>query len=195
MSSPSCTMSAPTSTLLAYWLGELDAAAESQLEEHLFGCAQCSGHLRSLVQIGEGIRRATIDGNLHGVLPASFVQRLREAGFSIREYRMQPGGSVLCTVTPEDDLVVAHLHATLQDVQQLDVLFHDVATGTHQRMKDVAFDPASDEVVLVPNVGLLRQLGTATMRAELLAIENTSERVIGVYTFNHTPHGAGLGAD
>src|SRR5262249_34034419 len=125
----------------------------------------------------------------HGVVPPSFVKRLHEAGFNIREYRMQPGGSVLCTITPEDDLVVAHLHASLEDVRQLDVLFHDVATGTHQRMKDVAFDPASDEVVLVPSVALLRKLGTATMRAELLAIENTTERVIGVYTFNHFPHG------
>jgi hypothetical protein len=182
-------MSTPTSTLLAYWLGELDPAAESELEEHLFRCAPCSARLRGLVQIGEGIRRATIDGNLYGVVTASFVKRLQEAGFSIREYRMQPGGSVLCTVTPEDDLVVAHLHVSLRDVQQLDVLYHDVTTGTHQRMKDVAFDPASDEVVLLPNVAQLRQLGTAIARAELVAVENTAERVIGVYTFNHTPHG------
>jgi hypothetical protein len=104
---------------------------------------------------------------------------------------MQPGGSVLCTVTPEDDLVVAHLHASLRDVQQLDVLYHDVTTGTHQRMKDVAFDPTSDEVVLLPNVAQLRQLGTASARAELVAVENTTERIIGVYTFNHTPTLAG----
>jgi hypothetical protein len=188
MSEPSCAVSAPISTLLAYWLGELDAAAESELEEHLFGCTPCSARLRSLVQIGEGIRRATIDGNLHGVVPASFVKRLQEAGFSIREYRMQPGGSVLCTVTPEDDLVVAHLHASLKDVQQLDVLYHDVTTGTHHRMTDVAFDPMSEEVVLLPNVAQLRQLGTATARAELIAVENRSERVLGAYTFNHTPH-------
>jgi hypothetical protein len=187
MSVPSCAMSTPTSTLLAYWLGEMDPAPESELEEHLFRCAPCSARLRGLVQIGEGIRRATIDGNLHGVVTASFVKRLQEAGFSIREYRMQPGGSVLCTVTPEDDLVVAHLHASLRDVQQLDVLYHDVTTGTHQRMKDVAFDPTSDEVVLLPNVAQLRQLGTASARAELVAVENATERIIGVYTFNHTP--------
>jgi hypothetical protein len=187
MSAPSCEMSAPTSTLLAYWLGELEPAAQSDLEEHLFRCAPCSARLRSLVQLGEGIRRATIDGNLHGVVTASFVKRMQEAGFSIREYRIQPGGSVLCTVTPEDDLVVAHLHASLRDVRQLDVLYHDLTKGTQQRMRDVAFDPALDEVVLVPNVAHLRQLGTAVARAELVAVEATAERVIGVYTFNHTP--------
>jgi hypothetical protein len=187
MSVPSSAMSAPTSKLLAYWLGELEPAAESDLEEHLFSCAPCSARLRGLVQLGEEIRRATIDGNLQGVVTASFVTRLQKAGFSIREYRMQTGGSVLCTVTPEDDLVVAHLHASLRDVKQLDVLFHDIATGTHERMKDVAFDPTSDEVVLLPHVAQLRQLGTVTWRAELVAVENTTQRVIGVYTFNHTP--------
>jgi Putative zinc-finger len=189
MSAPSCRIIAPTSTLIAYWLGELDGAVQSELEEHLFGCEQCSARLHMLVQLGEGIRRATLDGNLHAIVTAPFINRLHEAGFSVREYRMQPGGSVMCTVAPDDDLVVAHLHASLGDVQQLDIVYHDLSAGTQLRMKDVAFDPSADEVVLVPNVAQLRQVDAATSRAELIAVGDTSERVIGVYTFNHTRYG------
>jgi len=188
MSAPSCRTTVPMSTLIAYWLGELGAAAESEFEEHLFGCAHCTGRLRALVQLGEGIKRATLDGNLNAVVTAPFISRLLEAGFTIREYRMGPGGSVMCTVAPEDDLVVAHLEASLRDVAQLDVVFHDPTAGTSVRAENVAFDPAADEIVIVPNVAQLRQLGTAIQRAELVAVDEAGERVIGVYTFNHYPH-------
>jgi hypothetical protein len=185
MSAPSCQISFPADTLVGYWLGELDGPAESEFEEHLFGCAECSARLRGLVQLREGIRRATREGNLHAVLTPSFIRRLQQTGLRVREYRLEPGGSVMCTVTPEDDLVVAHLHVPLRDVQRLDLVLHDVTTNTRQRMEDVAFDPTAEEVVLAPNVTQLRQLTFATQRAELLAVDGGSERVIGEYTFNH----------
>ena len=188
MSGAVCIAVIPVVTLTAYWLGELDAANESELEEHLFGCAHCSGRLRSIVQLGEGIRRATREGRLHAVLSASFVKRLQEDGLRVREYRLQPGGSVACTVRPNDDLVVAHLHAALRDVRRLDLVYHDLTAGTQVRMQDVAFDPDSDEIVLAPNVMALRQLTSATQRVQLVSVEDAAEREIGTYTFNHSRH-------
>ena len=38
-----------------------------------------------------------------------------------------------CTVTPEDDLVVAYLHAPLRDVRRLDLLIHDATAGNDAR--------------------------------------------------------------
>lgn len=32
----------------------------------------------------------------------------------VREYRLQPGGSLNCIVAPEDDFVIAHVHAPLR---------------------------------------------------------------------------------
>jgi len=191
MRSASCTTPVPVARLTAYWLGELDAADESELEEHVFGCAECGSRLRHLVQLGDGIKRAIRDGNLYAVLTAPFIRRLQEAGVRVREYRLQPGDSVLCTVKPDDDLVVAHLHAPLQNVHRLDVVFHDVTAGTSWRFEDVAFDPAADEVVLAPNVTELRRFTFVTQRVQLFAVENATERVIGEYTFNHSPYGSG----
>jgi Putative zinc-finger len=186
MNEASCMIAFPTATLVGYWLGELDGPAEAQFEEHLIGCAHCSERLRSIVQLGKEVRSATRGGHLHAIITTPFIRRLQETGIRVREYRPPPGGSVMCTVTPQDDLVVAHLHAPLRDVQRLDLVLHDLTAGTSQRMNDVAFDPTADEVVLAPNVTQLRQLDFATQRVELVAVETAGERVIGEYTFNHS---------
>jgi hypothetical protein len=191
MSDVTCTAPTPVTDLIAYWVGELDGARETGLEEHLFGCETCSARLGQIVQLGQGIKRVTSAGGVHAVLTAEFIRRLQESGMRVREYRLQPGGSVNCTVAPEDDLVIAHLHARLTDVQRLDLVLDDVTSGAHWRAEDVAFDPAADEVVMATNVTELRQLGVATLRAHLLAVEKGNERTIGEYTFNHSPYGRG----
>jgi hypothetical protein len=188
MNAPACRMTFPAQTLTAYWLGELDDPAESGFEEHLFGCAVCTERLHALAQLGAGVRRSTRDGDVRAILTAPFVKRLQDLGVRVREYRVPAGGSVMCTVTPEDDLVVAHLHAPLQDVQRLDVVLHDVPEDTRVRIEDVAFDPLADEIVMLPNVAQLRQVTFTTLQVKLLAVDPARERVIGEYTFNHSPH-------
>ena len=155
MIAPTCAAVAPE--LIAWWLGELADDREAELEEHLFGCEACSARLRELLRLGEGIQRVTRAGDVHAVLTAAFIRRLQQSGLRVREYRLQPGGSVNCTVAPKDDLVVAHLHAPLGDIERLDLLLDDVASGTRWRAEDVAFDPAAGEVVLAPNVAELRR--------------------------------------
>ena len=188
--SHNCRDEIPESTLMAYWLGETAAPESAAIEEHVFGCAGCSARLQKLVELGAAIRRATIDGAVHAVLSPSFVRQLQQDGLRVREYRMQPGTSVACTIAPEDDLVVSHLHAPFGDVRQVDVIFEDPETGSQVRMRDVAFDTTAEEVVLVPSARELRRLGVATRRARLLAVQDGAERELGSYTFNHSPHGA-----
>lgn len=187
MSVAPCTAPTPVATLVGYWLGELDGEREAELEGHLLGCDDCSAQLRELLRLGEGIKQATRAGSAHAVLPAAFIQRLQASGLRVREYRLRPGGSVNCTVIPEDDLVIAHLHAPLTDVQRLDLLFDDVTSGARWRVEDVAFDPAADEVVLASNMAELRRLPVTTQRVRLLAVERATERVIADYTFHHSP--------
>jgi hypothetical protein len=170
---------------MAYWLGE-SVAEEATIEEHLMGCPHCSARLESLVRLGQGIRRVTRAGNFHGVLSAAFVEELRNDGLRVREYRLHPGGSVACTVAPDDDLVVSYLSAPLRDVQRLDLVFEDPGSGHELRLADVAFDPAAGEVVLAPGTAALRAFDTGPRRARLIAVHDGVEREIGCYTFNHT---------
>ena len=85
------------------------------------------------MRLGDGIQQVTRAGDVHAVLTAAFIRRLQQSGVRVREYRLQPGGSVNCTVAPEDDLVVAHLHAPLGDVERLDLLLDDVTSGARWR--------------------------------------------------------------
>lgn len=187
MSEPLCARPMPLPELIAYWLGEMDEASQARLEEHLFGCSECSGRIGRLVKLTQATRRELQEGRLTSVLPAPFVRRLKDAGMRVREYRMQPGGSVNCTVAPEDDLVVTHMEAPLRDVRRLDLIF-DSGEGARHRLENIAFDPASDEVVFAPSVAELRKLGVSTHRAHLVAVSPDAERVIGTYTFNHSPY-------
>jgi Putative zinc-finger len=188
VNAPSCRATFPAQSLTAYWLGELDGPAEAEFEEHLFGCDDCTRRLHALAQVGEGVKRLSREGNVQAILPAPFVKRLLELGVRVREYRVQSGGSVMCTITPEDDLVLAHLHAPLNDVRRLDVVLHDKSADARMRIEDVAFDPLADEVVMLPNAVQLRQVAYLTLHVTLLAVDPAGERAIGEYTFNHSPH-------
>ena len=95
--------------------------------------------LAALVGLGAAIRREFLAGRCTFVTSQPFIRRIKEAGFHVREYAPPAGGSVDCTVTPEDDFVVAYLRAPLGGVGRLDLLIDDSTSGK-QRASDVAFD-------------------------------------------------------
>jgi Putative zinc-finger len=183
MTRAACTTS--LEELLEYWLGEVDEANESRLDEHLFGCAACAEHLRTIIALGAGIRGQLLGGNFGFLLPTPFVRGIKAAGLRVREYNVEPGDSVSCTATAEDDLVVTHLHAPLRDVRRLDVVIQDPVGGT-LRARDVTFDPKAGNLTLVPSVVYLRTLHNALVRVRLVAVDGVDERVIADYAFNHS---------
>jgi hypothetical protein len=169
------------SALVDYWFGERD-----DIEEHLFGCAHCSGRLEELAALGSGIRAAFRRGALAVVISSRLLERMRREGLRLREYRVAPGGSVACSMAAEDDFVVSHLTAPLAGVERLDLVRFG-AGGAETRMADIPFDAATGEVVVVPPAAALRKAGAHTQRIRLIAHEEGRERIIGEYTFNHTP--------
>lgn len=171
-------------TLLSYWLGELDVDHEARAEEHLLACAACSQRLGRLVALADEVRALARAGGVSVALTADFARRLAERGLRLREYRLPWNGSVECTVKPEDDLVIARLEAPLAGVRRLDVIETD-HEGRTRRAEDVPFQ--GSELVLAQHMDILRSLPKSTLRVRLLAIEPQGERVVGEYTFNHTP--------
>jgi putative zinc finger protein len=175
-----------TQELTEYWLGELDEARERAVDEHLFACAACSERLSALVDLGAAIRGAFLEGWLNLALPEAFLRRIKDAGFKVREYDLAAGGSVSCTVTPDDDFVVAHLRAPLRGVKRLDVLIDDTTSGKH-RANDVAFDPEAAALVTMTSTAYLKTLKHSQQRVRLVAVDGVEERVVADYTFNHYP--------
>ena len=172
-------------SLVAYWLGELPEAREATLEEHLFGCAHCSRELEGLAALASGVRAAVQQGRVSLVVPGPFVQALREAGLHLREYEVDSGGSVNCTIRADDDAVVSHLRAPLSGVQRLDVVQMRGGGEPDVRLADVPFDAQTGEVLVIPSPAWLKTMPAFTMRMRLIAVGEAGESEIGEYTFLH----------
>ena len=176
--------------LIAYWLGDADAAATEAADEHLMHCDACGARLDELVALSRGVRDAFAAGQVASALSAPFVDALKAAGRQVREYRVPRNGAVNCTVEPGDELVVSRLAAPLAGVPRVDaVLSNSLAPGQAERLHDIPFDPAAGEVLVAPNVDTLRRQPTHDAVVRLLAVEPQGERELGRYTFHHRAPG------
>lgn len=179
------------SLLVDYWLAELAPADEERVEEHLLSCATCGYELRSLVDLAGGIRRVTRKGVVRAVVTRAFLERAAAEGLRVREYRVAPGGSVQCTIAPEDDLVVARLCAGLEGVGRVDLAICDDSGRERERVRDIPVSGAHGEVVFLPRTASLRAAPAGVDRLKLLAVEQEAERLLAEYIFVHTPSPAG----
>lgn len=185
MNTSNCTAPIGFSALTEYWLGELDEAAETRIDEHLFGCQECGATLDEIIALAGGVRAAFGQGAMRAFVTDAFVKRLVEQNVRVREYRIPRNGSVNCSVAPEDEVLVARLEAALGGVTRLDAHFY-LGDAQPEVFRDIPFDPASGEVLITPKIAHLRAAPLHVSRVRLVAVDANGERVIGDYTFNHT---------
>jgi hypothetical protein len=172
--------------LLAWWAGELPLPEQERLEEHLLSCDDCSRRGHTLAAVAQGVQGLVRAGELPAVVLPAVVERWRSEGRRIREYRVRPGGGVQCTVSPDDDVVLSRLRAELGGVGRLDLVIR-VDDGPEERLSDLPFDSTADELIFAPSAVALRAMPAHVQRMRLLAVEEEDERVLGEYTFHHTP--------
>ena len=107
--------------LADYWLALLAPPEEEAVEEHLLGCDQCGERLREVIALAEGVAQLAREGCLRMIVSDTYLKRAAEKGLRVREYAPPPGGSVQCTVTAEDDLLIGRLAANLSGAKQVDL--------------------------------------------------------------------------
>ena len=175
--------------LLGYWLSDAASAAEvDAVDEHLMQCDACGETLDELVALGDGVRAAFRAGALASVTTAAFVQRLGAQGVRLREYRVSAGGSVECSVAPDDDLLVSRLEVALGGVRRLDaVVTSSLAPGVEHRLEDVPFDAGTGEVIWLPKIAAVKLEPANTLQVTLLSVEKGGAREVGRYAFHHRP--------
>jgi len=177
--------------LIDYWFGEAiapdDASRNERVEEHLLCCGSCSQRLQDLVALGDGVRRLAREGAIAMVVTRSFLEWAAREGLRVREYRVQPGGRAACTIRPEDDLLVGRLQGRFSGASRLDVVWH-LENGSEHRIDDLPFSPDADEVILAQKTSEMRMIGAETWTVRLIARDAGGERLVGEYTFAHSPH-------
>ena len=190
----SCSEPLDLAILVDYWFGDLDGPDLDRVEEHLLECDACGSVLRSLVATGDGVRRLAHAGAFTVVVSPLFLETASRQGLRVREYRVPAGGRVDCTVTAEDDLLVGRLQGDFRGVARLDIVVQ-VEDGPEFRVFDVPVSPSSPELIMAQAMPAARAMPSSTTRMRLLAREDGGDRLVGEYTFAHTPSPMGGRAD
>src|SRR5215475_3118184 len=142
-----CSNPIDAAVLADYWLAALDDSAEETVEQHLFECDKCGERLRELIALAEGVRALARSGSLRMIVTETFLNSAAEDGLRIRQYAAAAGGSVECTVTAEDDILIGRLAANLSEVRRIDLCICDDAGLEHGRLRDIPFHPAASAVI------------------------------------------------
>lgn len=189
MSGERCTRPLDAAALSDYWIGEMPRAEQRQIELHLLECDECGDRLREIIALAEGTRQLAREGALRVVLDQTFLDRAAQEGLRIRQYAPPPDGGVQCTVTQNDDLVVARLRLgtgiDLTNVESVDLAMCDPDGHEMMRLRAVPFHAASKEIIFNEPIARLRTLTTEVLLVKMFAVDPRGERLLGEYTFNH----------
>jgi len=192
---PSCSNPIDGASLADYWLAALPSQDEEVVEEHLLSCDACGERLREVIALAQGVRALAREGSLRMVVSDAFVRRASEKGLRVREYAPPSGGGVQCTVTAEDDILLARLAADLTGAKRVDLCLCDAAGAEQFRMPDIPVDSDAGSVVYQESILAAKAMPTTKIIARLVTFDDSgAERLLGEYTFNHTRSlpGAGL---
>lgn len=173
--------------LAEYWLGVLASAEEHTVEAHLFDCDRCGTRLREVMALIDGVRKLARQGSLRMVVSDTFLKRAAEEGLRVREYTLRPGGAVQCTVTAEDNMLIARMTATLSGAKRVDLCFCDERGVEQHRLSDIPVHSGASSIAYQESITFAKAAPTSTMIARLVALDDAGgERLLGEYTFNHT---------
>jgi hypothetical protein len=191
----SCSNPIDAAVLADYWLAALAGSEEEAVELHLLDCDQCGARLREVIALAEGVRKIAREGSLRMVVSDSFVKRVAEDGLRVREYAPPAGGGVQCTVTAEDDFLIARLAANLTGAKRVDLCLCDERGVEQLRLPDIPVQQGASSVVYQESISWAKAMPTSKMIARLVTFdESGGERLLGEYTFNHTRSLPGPGA-
>jgi hypothetical protein len=190
-----CSNPIDVAVLVDYWLATLASSEEEAVELHLLDCDRCGARLREVIALAEGVRKLAREGSLRMIVSNAFLERVAEEGLRVRQYAPPPGGGVQCTVTAEDDILIARLAANLSGANRVDVCICDESGVEQARLQDIPVNLSTGTVLLQESITFAKAAPTHKMIARLVAIdERGSERLLGEYTFNHTRSLPGPGA-
>jgi len=184
---PVCASPIDAAVLADYWLATLEGADEEAVEEHLLACDGCGARLREVIALADGIRNVAREGSLRMIVSDEFLKQAADEGLRVCQYAHPAGGSVECTVTADDDLLIGRLAADLSGAKRVDLCFCDEAGVEQFRLPDIPVHSGASSVVYQESITLLKAAPSTKFIARLVAFDESSrERLLGEYTFNHT---------
>ncbi len=132
-------------TLVDYWAADLDEAQTATLDEHLFGCADCSATSARVAAVTEAVR-----GVLPPVVSRQQIERFRERGVRIHQNDFLPGERREVQFRSDTDLLIHRLCGLdLTGAERVGFRITSESTGALVADIDAApFDPAEGAVLV-----------------------------------------------
>jgi hypothetical protein len=182
-----CQAPVDPAVLADYWLALLPAAEEEAVEAHLFGCDACGDRLRGIIEISEGLSALARSAALRVVVGEDFIRHATDSGRRVRHYDLVHGQTVACTISADDEMLVARLAVDLSGAERVDLSFCDPQAIERHRMNDIPVRTDAGCVVLQESTVFAKASPSTTMVARLLAVgADGGERLLGEYTLQHT---------
>jgi hypothetical protein len=141
----SCTNPIPWASLVDYWARDLDDEAASAIEDHLFGCADCTAVAARVSAVTEAVRSA-----ISPVVSRQQLERLRARGARVLENAFAPGERRVVEFGRETDLLIHRLGGLdLSGADRVDVRITQESTGALVTAAEaVPFVPAEGAVLI-----------------------------------------------
>jgi hypothetical protein len=182
-----CRQPVDAAVLMDYWLGALPSEAEDPVEEHLMNCDRCGDRLREVIALADGLRMLAQSGSLCVVVSDQFVKHAGDAGQRVRQYAPPQGGSVQCTVSSDDDLLIARLAVDLSTAARVDLTWCDPGGTEVLRMTDIPVRGDACAVICQQSITFAKASPSNTLIARLVSVDTEgAEQLLGEYAFHHT---------
>ena len=132
-------------TLVDYWAGDLNDAETAVVDEHLFGCADCTAASARVAAVAQALRSA-----IPPVVLRSAVERMRARGARIRENGFAPGDRREVEFAADAELLIHRLGGLdLTGAERVDLRITAESTGALvSAVEAVPFDPAEGAVFI-----------------------------------------------
>jgi anti-sigma factor RsiW len=130
-------------TLVDYWAGDLDDAETEAVDDHLFGCGDCTASSARVAAIALALR-----SSVPAVVLRSAIEQMRARGSRVRENGFAPGDRREVEFAADADLLIHRLGGLdLEGVERIDLQVTSESTGALvSDIESVPFDPAEGAV-------------------------------------------------
>ena len=137
--------------------------------------------------LADSLRGLARSGTLRVVVSDAFVRHAVQSGRRIREYTAMPGDVVQCTVSADDDYLVARLGADLTGAARVDLSFSTPQGAEIGRLADIPINPDTGTVLYQESIAFAQASPDNSLIMRLLTVDaDGGERVLGEYAFHHT---------
>jgi hypothetical protein len=185
MTEPLCSAPIGFADVVDYWAGDLTAAEEDRIDDHVFTCAACARELAAAEGLARGIATMAREGRLHTVVSDSILNRLSADGVRIRMFTLEGSAIVPCAVWADDDLIVSRIRADFSGVDSVSIITRQASGEEIRRVSDIAVRPGQQEILNAFSAAQLRKLPATQVHVTVTTQAETGERTIAEYTLEH----------